>query len=239
MDGSRRLRIFAGPNGSGKSTLYRALLEDRQFSPLPYINADEFGKQLNDGREVVFPQIDWQDVKSRLQLSPFFAKGLSISQIEALVIVDHGVRLPQGTKCSPYLAASLAEHLRSAFVSTGKSFAFETVMSHPSKIEFLKSARRSGYRIYLYFSTPGDPFLCEARVQLRVAQGEHDVPSETIHSRYPKVMGLLPQAVEHSDRAFLFDSSGAETVLVAEGEFGQLTKKFRSTTWLTEHFPGL
>lgn len=52
-----------------------------------------------------------------------------------------------------YFASTIADLIRQKLLSTGKSFSFETVMSHPDKIDFLAKASAAGYRNYLYFIT--------------------------------------------------------------------------------------
>jgi predicted ABC-type ATPase len=99
-----------------------------------------------------------------------------------------------------------------------QSFSFETVMSSPDKIELLGKARRLGYRIYLYYVATDDPEINIARVQARVRQGGHDVPTDKIVSRYHRSLDLLLDAIRASDRAYLFDNSrsGGEQTWVAE-----------------------
>jgi predicted ABC-type ATPase len=95
------------------------------------------------------------------------------------------------------------------------SFGFETVMSHPSKIEFLAKARKHGYKVYLYFVCTGDPVINVERVKQRVREGGHDVPTDKITTRYWRSLELLSEAVQGTDRAYLFDSSGSGLRLVA------------------------
>ena len=53
-------------------------------------------------------------------------------------------------------------------------------MSHPSKLDFIKSAKEQGFRIYLYFVALNDPEMNKGRVETRVLQGGHDVPANKI-----------------------------------------------------------
>ncbi len=60
-----------------------------------------------------------------------------------------------------YLAATLAEAVRQELLDEGKTFTFETVMSHRSKIDFMLEARKRGYRVYpssiAFGPTPSPP----------------------------------------------------------------------------------
>jgi predicted ABC-type ATPase len=115
-----------------------------------------------------------------------------------------------------YVAAVLADFVREKLLAAGVSFSFETVMSHPSKIETLLRASDLGYRTYLYYIATESPFINSGRVATRVQKGGHNVPDSKLQERYARSLGLLLNAVKVVDRAFLFDNSGQEHRLVAE-----------------------
>jgi len=104
-------------------------------------------------------------------------------------------------------AQRMAETQRQDCLNRRPSFSFETVMSHPSKIDLLRQARLLGYFNVLYFVGTEAPQLNVERVRQRVALGGHDVPNDRIVARYKRTMGLLPQAVALCDRTVLFDNS--------------------------------
>jgi predicted ABC-type ATPase len=106
-----------------------------------------------------------------------------------------------------YAAARAADRQRQELLLARESMAFETVMSHPSKIEFMRSAREAGYRVTLIFVGVASAEISILRVKQRVANGGHDVPRQKIIERYDRVMALLPQAIQAVDRALLFDNS--------------------------------
>lgn len=95
---------------------------------------------------------------------------------------------------------------------------FETVMSHPSKLDFIRKAKENGYRIYLYFVALDNPELGIARVKARVLQGGHDVPDQKIIDRYERTMNLLLEAIKLSDRSFIFDNSYSEPKMFASAD---------------------
>ena len=74
----------------------------------------------------------------------------------------------------------------------------------------LREAKSFGFRTYLYYVATEDPEINISRVALRVAQGGHDVPKAKIISRYHRSLGLVRDAIRHTDRAYFFDTS--ETV---------------------------
>ncbi len=105
-------------------------------------------------------------------------------------------------------AQRIADEWRARFLSERRSFSFETVLSHPSKIAFMREALAAGYYIILYYVGIADPLVNVARVADRVAKGGHDVPEEKIRARYQRSMSLLAEAVRAADRAYVFDNSG-------------------------------
>jgi predicted ABC-type ATPase len=118
--------------------------------------------------------------------------------------------------CDAYLAASMADALREEALASGENFAFETVMSHVSKVEFIERARVLGYRTYTYFVATDDPALNASRIETRVGLGGHAVPPEKVAERYERSLSLLRRATLASYRAYLFDNSGPRLVLIAE-----------------------
>lgn len=135
-----------------------------------------------------------------------------------------------------YLAAWIVELLRNHLLASQQSLTFETVMSHPSKLEFLREARVAGYRTYLYFVATADPEINIARVAVRVAKGGHPVAQNKIVERYHRSLSLLRAALKFTDRAYIFDNSGTEPVLVAEVMSGkEVTYKTpKALSWVNE-----
>lgn len=104
-------------------------------------------------------------------------------------------------------AAVEAERQRLALLDSGKSFAFETVMSTPEKVALLSQARARGYEVILVFVTTSDSDINVARVANRVSEGGHPVDPGAVHSRYDSAMKLLPVAIEQADSVVVFDNS--------------------------------
>ena len=106
-----------------------------------------------------------------------------------------------------YQAAQMAEVQRQELMQQRQSLAFETVMSHPSKLALLEQANSLGYRVMLVFVGTNNPQINVERVALRVRQGGHDVPIDKIIARYDRTLQLLPKAVELAQVAYIFDNS--------------------------------
>lgn len=109
-------------------------------------------------------------------------------------------------------AQTIADRRREACIAAKRSFSFETVMSHPSKVDILIRTRAAGFFVQLFFVGTDDPRTNIERVSLRVAQGGHAVPHERIVARRTRTMALLRSAILASDRSFLFDNSAAGSV---------------------------
>lgn len=134
------------------------------------------------------------------------AAGIKLGRYINADDIDSGLPGPPGEERSRR-AQALAEEARRECLAKGISFTFETVMSHPSKIEVLREARRRGYAVVIFFVALESPRLNVERVRQRVALGGHDVPEDRIVPRYERSLSLLPEAIEQCDRAILFDNS--------------------------------
>lgn len=112
-------------------------------------------------------------------------------------------------------ARELADRQRDEWLKNREPFAFETVMSHPSKLADMIQAKRADYDLTLVFVATADPRLNVQRVADRVADGGHDVPTDRVIARYERTMIYLPKAAEIADRALVFDNSGRQQNLIA------------------------
>ena len=112
----------------------------------------------------------------------------------------------ENPESSSYHAATVAEKIREDLISQGVPFCFETVFSHESKIDFLARAKANGYTIILIYIHLFDSSLNEARVNQRVLEGGHNVPTEKIHSRIPRTMKYIKTALSIVDDIIQKDS---------------------------------
>ena len=89
----------------------------------------------------------------------------------------------------------------------GDSFSFETVASHPSKVEIILQARKLGYVVALMFVGIESAEKSQQRVTARVAAGGHDVPPEKIVDRYPRVLENMRDGIRAASLALIVDNS--------------------------------
>jgi predicted ABC-type ATPase len=233
MPKSKRLRIFAGPNGSGKSTLFSSFNEN--YNPGYFINADEIEKQLKTSGLIDLKSIGIIVTASDLDK---FKKTKEAKSLIAKAATDgHGINIEvkqnflvdKAKDTHSYEASFIASFIRAQLYASGKSFSFETVMSHPSKIDELKKAQTLGYRTYLYFVCTDSPEINVDRIANRVTIGGHGVGDDKVRSRYAATLKNLYKAIKYADRVFLFDNS-KEMQMIAELSNGALSLK-------TNHLP--
>jgi predicted ABC-type ATPase len=110
-----------------------------------------------------------------------------------------------------YRAAQIATERRASLLEDRKSFATETVFSHPSKLDIITDAQASGYLVIVMQVGVDDPGLSVARVRARTEEGGHDVPEQKIRDRYLRGQPLIRQAILLADRGMVFDNSGLNT----------------------------
>jgi predicted ABC-type ATPase len=140
--------------------------------------------------------------------SSYFAAHLASSGLDFL----NADVLAETLAIDPYSASSLADELRRQRIERRESFIFETVFSDPvgAKVEFLKSAEKIGYFVVLIFIGINDPELSSDRVAMRVSQGGHDMPTQKLTERYPRVMKNLKRALAELQNVWVYDHSDLE-----------------------------
>jgi predicted ABC-type ATPase len=129
---------------------------------------------------------------------------------------DQGHLLFQNVRFDSYTSAILTDFLRQKLIEHQQSFTFETVMSSKDKVDTLKKARDLGFRTYLYYVATEDPLINISRVKYRILTGGHSVPENKIIERYYRSLELLSEAVQHTNRAYIFDNSGSNQTWIAE-----------------------
>lgn len=211
--------MLAGPNGSGKSSLVPQLFEAVNLGVI--INADEIEAALKTqtGSVRLLNLYDWKLKLNAADLHKFCSQPgsqrLPLNEQRKLIISENTLLFEQ-VEITSYLAAWVAEFIRYYLLRSQQTMTFETVMSHPSKVEFLREARAAGYRTYLYFVATRGPEINITRVKARVAKGGHPVADDKVVERYYRSIALLRQALVHTDRTFIFDNSGEKPQLIAE-----------------------
>ena len=103
-------------------------------------------------------------------------------------------------------AQKLANERRDDFLKQKKSFVSETVFSHPSKIDLLHQAKQAGFLTILVFINLPSVEETIQRIKFRVGKGGHNVPTDKVLARYPRVMENISTAKSVADQFFVFDN---------------------------------
>jgi predicted ABC-type ATPase len=215
-----RLRIFAGPNGSGKSTLFEAF--SKRYETGYFINADLIENELStkgfidlSDYGLDLTQNDWEAYRVTERGSSLIEKSIAANHTIDISIKEN-VIVDKEKETHSYEGALISAFLRYHLQEKERDFCFETVMSHPSKIEEVTEARQHGYKTYLYFICIDDPEVNISRVENRVVKGGHDVAHEKITARYYNTLKNLIAMIREVDKCYLFDNSGQQFRLIAK-----------------------
>ncbi|WP_447643043.1 MULTISPECIES: zeta toxin family protein [Chitinophagaceae] len=207
-----RLRIFGGPNGSGKSTLFDSL--SKKYDTGIFLNADNIEKELATNSYIDLN--DYGLTLTQLDLDNFLTQPRSQSLIQKSIDNNHPIHVSikenivvdTSKDIHSYEGALISAFIRFHLQEQQLDFCFETVMSHPSKIEEVQEAKLKGYKTYLYFICTDNPGINISRVENRVEKGGHNVAPEKISSRYYNTLNNLIAMIETVDKTYLFDNSG-------------------------------
>jgi predicted ABC-type ATPase len=221
-----RLRVFAGPNGSGKSTLFESF--SQKYSTGHFLNADTIENELATKG---FIDLSYYNLElNQHDLDKFYTTDRAKTLIDKSNNDNHRIDISiienmiidKEKSTHSYEGALISSFLRYHLQKKKIDFCFETVMSHPSKIDELIEARENGYKTYLYFICIDDPEINISRVENRVQKGGHNVDNSKIESRYYNTLNNLISAIENTDKCYLFDNSEDKFRLVAKVVEGKL-----------------
>lgn len=211
--------MLAGPNGSGKSTLAAQLSSDYAVNLYRFLNADLLFAEVVQSHRTACPfSIDNAELMQFVARStypreykrPFESGEIYIDGDDYLHFSVNGI--------NSYSVAIVADFFKEQYLKHRISFSFETVFSHPAKIDILRRAQAAGFKTYMYFVATENPVINVNRIKERVALGGHDVPEEKTRSRYLRCMEQVRYALPYLNRAYFFDNSTEQSIYLAEYE---------------------
>ena len=216
-----RLRMLAGPNGSGKSTLAAQLSSDYAVNLYRFLNADLLFAEVVQSHRTACPfsidnaelvQFVARSTYPREYKRPFESGEIYIDGEDYLHFSANGI--------NSYSVAIVADFFKEQYLKHRISFSFETVFSHPAKIDILRRAQAAGFKTYMYFVATENPVINVNRIKERVALalGGHNVPEEKTRSRYLRCMEQVRYALPYLNRAYFFDNSMEQSLYLAEYE---------------------
>jgi predicted ABC-type ATPase len=177
--------VLAGHNGSGKSTLWYDRLA--KVLKVPLVNADRLMLSI-------LPTPD-----PKTQALPEWAEDLRDGDERWQRLAQEGVQLFLGL-----------------IMDKGMPFAFETVFSHyvkqpdgsiETKLEQIRMLQRAGYFVVLLFVGLASADMSILRVQTRLSQGGHDVPTDKLLERFPRTQKAIALAAPIANMTLMFDNS--------------------------------
>ncbi|WP_045820834.1 zeta toxin family protein [Williamsia herbipolensis] len=116
-----------------------------------------------------------------------------------------------------------------------RSLVLETVFSHPSKLELIRSAASAGYLITMHVViVPVE--LTVARVLNGVEQGGRSVPESKIRERHARLWMLVREAIGLVDHAYAYDNTTAKNPfrVVARFDRGRMVGEATWPAWTPE-----
>lgn len=134
-----------------------------------------------------------------------YLKPLGLPLVNADVLAR--LAYPEAPEAHSYDAAGMAARMREKLLLNGASFCFETVYSHPSKIDFVARAKTLGYEVVMVMIHLDPVALNQARVAERVSTGGHGVPEEKVASRIPRTLSHVKASIALCDRVRVYDNS--------------------------------
>jgi len=236
-----RLRVFAGPNGSGKSTLFEEF--SKKYESGVFLNADYIEKELTTKGYIDLSDynltLNFEDLKIFLETQrakSLIKKALSDNQVIDFEIKENLI-FDRKKASHSYEGALISSFLRHHLLDQNVDFCFETVMSHPSKIDEMIEAKNKGFKTYLYFICIDDPEINISRVENRVQKGGHYVESDRIRKRYYETLKNLIGMVEQSDKCYFFDNSNEFKLIskISEGGLELLVNTEELPDWFNKY----
>jgi predicted ABC-type ATPase len=114
----------------------------------------------------------------------------------------------------------------------GADFAFETTLASRSFARFLRNLQGNGYDVQVVFLWLRSADLAVERVHTRVQAGGHEIPQQVVRRRYAAGWrNFLELYQPIADSWQVYDNSGMEERLVAEGWSGEKTEVHDLELW--------
>ena len=122
---------------------------------------------------------------------------------------------------SPEIAAMKAGRIVleqiATFAAKGVDFGFETTLAGKTYYNLFGRLKRQGYRLHLFFLWIPGPELAIVRIQDRVAEGGHDVPSADVRRRFKRSLENFIKLYQSIlDSWMLFNNTGSTPQLIAK-----------------------
>lgn len=145
--------------------------------------------------------------KSTLIANLYKNKQIKANYINADIYVRTIFKYLPTEKERNYQAMFYTMDLIKKCASSYRPIIYETVLSHPSKLDIVRQFKDNGFRIFSIFISPNDPHINVERVATRVQEGGHNVPNEKIIERFYRSHKLKESLKSLSDEYCEIDNS--------------------------------
>lgn len=146
--------------------------------------------------------------------------------------------MPEDPEGHSYEAARAAEGARAALLAAGTEFIAETVFSHPSKVDLVRTAVDANYEVSLHVVMVPVEY-CIVRIACRVEAGGDDVPEDKIRGRYDRLWRLAADASPFTRRTSFWDNTGRSPRLVGVSAADRWVRPAVWPTWVHPDLPAL
>ena len=124
-------------------------------------------------------------------------------------------------------AGRLAIDRINKLIDAKEDFTFETTLSSQHSLGVMERAKAAGFHVSILFVALDKPERNVERVQFRVADGGHDIPTDTIIRRYEASFRNLSKALQIVDEGVLIDNSKKFPRWVIKTKAGQVIEMQR------------
>jgi predicted ABC-type ATPase len=129
-------------------------------------------------------------------------------------------------------AGRIMLHRIDELLKSKNDFAFETTLSSKTYANTIKEAKEAGYFVTLVYFWLNSVELAKERVKLRVNEGGHNIPEETIERRYKLGLeNLFNRFIPIVDYWMVFDNSMNPSTFISEGSIKEKSKIYNEQIW--------
>ncbi len=127
-----------------------------------------------------------------------------------------------------------------ALIASRTTFSRESTLSSNEILRTMQTAKGAGFTVVLLFIGVSDVETSKRRVQVRVAEGGHDIAEPIQMRRFEKTFTAAARAAQIADTALFFDNAGAGHRLVGVVDQGRVTYLDRPTApWIERATQGV
>jgi predicted ABC-type ATPase len=116
-------------------------------------------------------------------------------------------------------------------LSAGKTFAIETTLATRSYLNLVKKAQFLGYEVVLYFFYLPSAEMAKERVKLRVSEGGHNIPADTIERRYTSGLVIFFEYSLLVNRWYMYENTQPVPQPIARGEMPDTVIIYNFELW--------